>query len=226
MNGRKNGVLSRVMGLVVGSALLGAALGLGGCASVSKDQYDAVLSENNELRQRNSDMTSALQEANTRNAALEQENRDMASSLDRARSGRASEADTGFEGIAGVRSSRGAGGEVVLEIAGEVLFDSGSITVKSSARQALDRVAGVIRSRYNANLIRVEGYTDTDPIKKSSWKTNERLSAERAMAVETYLVSKGVNNDRIYSAAFGPARQKNTKKDSRRVEIVILAAAN
>jgi chemotaxis protein MotB len=223
MNRAKNGLCGR-LGWLASAAVLAAMLG--GCASGGKAQYNAVLNENNELRQRNADLTSALQEANTRNAALEQENRDMAGSLDKARSGgaRASGA-TGFEGISGVNASRGAGGDIVLEIAGEVLFDSGSVTLKSSAKQSLDKVASVIRSKYPGNMIRVEGYTDNDPIKKSSWKTNERLSAERALAVETHLVSKGLSNDQLYSAAFGPARPKATKKDSRRVEIVILAAA-
>jgi chemotaxis protein MotB len=219
---RRNGVLSRV---VVLAAVVTAALGLGGCSS-GKAQHNAVLNENNELRQRNADLTSALGEANTRNAALEQENRDMASSLDRARGGRTGSGNTGFEGIPGVNASYGSGGEVILEIAGEVLFDSGSVTLKSSSKQSLARVASVIQSRYPGNLIRVEGYTDSDPIRKSNWKTNERLSAERALAVETHLVSKGLSNDQLYSAAFGPARAKPTKKDSRRVEIVILAAAN
>ncbi|MCC6661092.1 MAG: OmpA family protein [Phycisphaerales bacterium] len=216
----RNGVLRRVVCVM---AL--AAMGLGGCSG-KKAQFSAVMSENNELRQRNSDLTTALQEANTRNASLEQENRDMASNLDRRGGGGGGRAgDTGFEGISGVNASRGAGGEVVLEIAGEVLFDSGSVSLKSSAKSSLSKVANVIQSRYPSNMIRVEGYTDSDPIRKSNWKTNERLSAERALAVENYLVTKGLSNDQLYSAAFGPARPKPSKKDSRRVEIVILAAA-
>ena len=111
-----------------------------------------------------------------------------------------------------------------MDIAGDVLFDSGSVTLKASAKKSLDSVAGVLNSTYGSHNIRVEGYTDTDPITKSGWKPNERLSAERAMAVEAYLVSKGVSNGRVYSAAFGPANAKNSKKDSRRVEIVILGS--
>ena len=42
------------------------------------------------------------------------------------------------------------------------------------------------------------------------------------MAVEAYLVSRGLANDRVYSAAFGPSNPKGNKKDSRRVEIVIV----
>jgi flagellar motor protein MotB len=105
-----------------------------------------------------------------------------------------------------------------------VLFDSGKVDLKSSARRSLDRVASVIQSKYPGQQIRIEGYTDSDPIRKSKWRSNEHLSAERALAVEKYLVGKGVDNDRVYSAAFGPANARATKKDSRRVEIVILGS--
>jgi len=131
---------------------------------------------------------------------------------------------TGFEGMPGVDARLNAQGEVVVAIAGDVLFDSGSIKLKSSSKQSLDRIAQVLDSRYAGQTVRVEGYTDTDPIRKSKWETNERLSAERALAVEQYLVGRGVDNDRIYAAAFGPAKQRATKKQSRRVEIVILAS--
>lgn len=211
-----NGIGRSVAVRALGVLAMVAGLGLGGCNAVPQEEFDLALQENTELRQRNSQLETALQEANTRNASLEQENRDLASRADQG-------GDTGFEGIGGVNSSRGAGGEVVVDIAGDVLFDSGSVVLKASAKRTLDSVAGVLNSRYASNMIRVEGYTDTDPIKKSKWRSNEQLSAERALAVEQYLVSKGVSNGRVYSAAFGPARPKGSKQASRRVEIVILA---
>jgi outer membrane protein OmpA-like peptidoglycan-associated protein len=115
-------------------------------------------------------------------------------------------------------------GDLVVEVAGDVLFDSGSIVLKSSAKRTLDQVARRISNDYSGNTVRVEGHTDTDPIKKtkSKYQDNEELSAQRALAVERYLVSKGVASRRIYSAAFGPSKPKGTKKASRRVEIVIL----
>lgn len=115
-------------------------------------------------------------------------------------------------------------GDLVVEVAGDVLFDSGSIVLKPSAKRTLDQVARRITSEYSGNIIRVEGYTDSDPIRKqkNKYKDNEELSAHRALAVERYLVSRGVPSSQIYAAAFGPANPKGTKKESRRVEIVIL----
>jgi chemotaxis protein MotB len=206
---------------VLGLALVAGSLG--GCANVSKTEFEMAMNENQELRERLAAEQAALREAELRNASLEQENRDWASSVDRNRTTAKGGQVTGFEDIKGLTSYRTAGGEVVVEIAGDVLFDSGSANVKSSYRKSLDQVVSVIRSQYPNNVIRVEGYTDSDPIRKSNWKTNERLSGERAMSVQDYLVSKGVPKKQIYFAGFGDSRPRNNKQQSRRVEIVILA---
>jgi outer membrane protein OmpA-like peptidoglycan-associated protein len=205
-------------------ALVVGGLSLGGCKNVSKADYDAMLGENTELRDKLTEEQRARQEAETRNASLEQENRDLASRADaagKAGNGKVGGA-TGFES-SGFESYRTAGGEVVVSALGDVLFDSGKATLKPTARKSLDKVASVIQSQYAGHIVRVEGYSDTDPIKKSNWKTNERLSGERALAVEEYLTGRGLSRDQIYYAGFGSARPKGSKKDSRRVEIVILA---
>jgi chemotaxis protein MotB len=216
-------MLARMVKVVALGALMVGGLSLGGCKNVSKSDYDAVMQENTELRDKLTEEQRARQEAETRNASLEQENRDLASRGDTAGKGNGKVGGaTGFEG-SGFDSYRTAGGEVVVSALGDVLFDSGKATLKSTAKKSLDKVASVIQGQYGGHLIRVEGYSDSDPIKKSNWKTNERLSGERAMAVEEYLSSRGLSKDQIYYAGFGSARPKGSKKDSRRVEIVILA---
>ena len=50
----------------------------------------------------------------------------------------------------------------------------------------------------------------------------EKLNSERALAVEDYLASKGLDKDRMYISGYGPAKPRSSKKDSRRVEIVIM----
>lgn len=111
--------------------------------------------------------------------------------------------------------------DVVIEVAGDVLFASGQVTLNASGKKELDKVASTIKNKYSGHDIRVEGYTDTDPIKKSKYPSNEALSMARAEAVERYLVSKGVNNS-ISAVGKGAAKPKSTKAASRRVEIVIL----
>ncbi len=220
------GRIVRTASLLLMTGGLGA--GLIGCNKVNKTDYDAAMAENNELRDRLSTEQKSRQEAETRAASLEQENRDLASRADQSKTagaGGKTGGATGFEG-SGFDSYRTAGGEVVVSAAGDVLFDSGKAVLKSTAKSKLDKVASVIKSQYPGQVIRVEGYTDSDPIKKSGWKTNERLSGERAMAVEEYLTSRGLSKDQIYYAGFGASHARANKKDSRRVEIVILAAKN
>jgi flagellar motor protein MotB len=217
---------------VLGLALIVAGFGLGGCRNVSKGEYDLVIQENTTLRDTLEKEKQARTEAETRNASLEQENRDLMAQMDKAGTGAkfgaapgkggGNPGDFGGEGV--TTSTRGS--DLVVSVAGDVLFDSGSANLKSSAKKTLDKIAGTLKSKYGGQTIRVEGYTDTDPVKKSNWKTNERLSGERAMAVEEYLSSKGVSKNKIYFAGFGADRPKSSKKDSRRVEIVILAGVN
>ena len=203
--------------LALVAGLVGVAISSVGCANNGPRPDDPLVMENQELRRINESLEMALRDAEARYAALDEQNRDLANQL---ATQPAATGDTGFEGLGAGVSRRP--GEVVIDIAGEVLFDSGSVVIKRDAQRVLDSIVGVIRQRYSSNEIRVAGFTDNDPIKKSDWKTNERLSAERAMAVESYLVSKGISNDRVHSAAFGPAKPKGTKRESRRVEIVIL----
>lgn len=73
----------------------------------------------------------------------------------------------------------------------------------------------------------VVGHTDSDPIKKSKWKDNWQLSAERALAVLRYLNSKGISSEKIRAVAAGSSRPVASNKSSsgkaqnRRVEIVV-----
>jgi outer membrane protein OmpA-like peptidoglycan-associated protein len=201
---------------------LGATLLLGGCNNVKKADYKTAVDENSELRSRLDEAQASLTDVNEQNAALTTANQQLADEnrrlADQVAGTRAQNgADDGYN------QALGGGREVVIEMAGDVLFSSGQVTLTTEGKRQLDRVASRLNSEFSGRTIRVEGYTDSDPIRKSGWKTNERLSAERAMAVEEYLVSKGVNKDRIYAAAFGSSQPRGTKSASRRVEIVILA---
>lgn len=114
------------------------------------------------------------------------------------------------------------GPETVITVAGDVLFGPGSATLKPDAKKELDGVVKTIKTQHSARSVRVEGYTDNDPIKKSKWASNEALSQARAEAVRDYLMSKGVSSGRVTAMGMGSAKPKASKKDSRRVEVVIV----
>ena len=195
--------------------------GLGGCKNSAKGDYNTAVQENTELRDRIETLQSSVREANEQTAQaqteanrLASENQRLQSDLSQARSGTSSAQRQ--DAAQPVREQ--------IELAGDTLFAPGSATLRNEAKASLDRIASRLNSEFAGRTIRVEGYTDTDPLNKSraKWESNEHLSAMRALAVENYLVSKGVSNGRIYSAGFGPAAPRSTKAASRRVEIVIL----
>ncbi len=200
---------------------------LSGCKTVSQRDYDAAIDENTQLRERIVGLQENVRLASEGNEAYQQQNAELRAQNQQLQA-QLNEAlarpTTGFEGIDGVDVGMRSGGEIVVGVAGDVLFASGSDQLRKDAKATLDQVARVIKSTYASNEIRVEGYTDSDKLVKTKkkWGTNENLSSARAQAVERYLVGKGIDNDQIYSAAFGPSKPKATKKESRRVEIVIL----
>ena len=220
MNNRGMSVAAWLCGVVVGGGAVS------GCKTVPQSRYDEAVTENSELRDRLAEVQDTLRASEDEKAAALNRNDSLASEVARlqtevaARPTASSVAPSG-SGMQPGMSMRGS--DVVVTVAGDVLFGSGSAILKPDGRRELDRVARLLVAEYSPNLIRVEGHTDSDPIRKSKWKTNERLSAERALVVEEYLVSRGVEADRIYSAGMGSASPKATKAKSRRVEIVILA---
>ena len=127
-----------------------------------------------------------------------------------------------FEGIADVEVSTNAAGELALRLPSDVLFNAGKASLRDAAKRSLREVAAVLQSEYPDRQIRVEGYTDSDPIRKSGWKDNLELSLARAAAVHRYLVGRGIPAERLYAAGYGSENPLQSKAASRRVEIVVV----
>ena len=104
----------------------------------------------------------------------------------------------------------------------DVLFDTGSATLKPGAREKLARIAGVLLA-YPSLHVAVEGHTDN----VGEYAYNQSLSERRAEAVRTYLVEQGIPQPTIEAMGFGEARPvvDNTtpagRQQNRRVELVI-----
>jgi chemotaxis protein MotB len=116
-------------------------------------------------------------------------------------------------------------------IGSDVLFSSGKAALKSSGKTALSKVARDLKGSYSNLPIRVYGFTDNDPIRKSKWKDNLQLSANRSMAVTRYLIGKGIDNERIETIAMGAThfltsnKTRAGKSKNRRVEIFVIKGA-
>ena len=118
-------------------------------------------------------------------------------------------------------------GTITVTLANTILFASGKASLKSATSAELDHILSVLKSKYAGKEIDVVGHTDTDPIKKSEWKDNWELSAQRALSVTRYLIDRGISDDKVRASGCGPARPvaSNTtsagKTRNRRVEIVV-----
>jgi chemotaxis protein MotB len=118
-------------------------------------------------------------------------------------------------------------GTITVTLPNAILFDAGKATLKGSTSKELDHIYSVLKAKYPGRHIEVAGHTDSDPIKKSSWKDNLELSSQRAMAVARYLMQKGVAENKISATGYGEGRPKESnstasgKQKNRRVEIVV-----
>jgi outer membrane protein OmpA-like peptidoglycan-associated protein len=112
---------------------------------------------------------------------------------------------------------------MVITLSGSVLFASGKSELLPSAQQRLTEVAQALKESSPEASIVVEGHTDS----KGSETYNLDLSARRAEAVRSYLVTQGVSEQQIHSQGLGFSRPVADNKsaegraNNRRVEIVV-----
>lgn len=119
--------------------------------------------------------------------------------------------------------------ELRVEMNADVLFDFDKAVLKPQAEATLSQVAALIVSR-GKGPVRIEGHTDS----KGSEAYNQKLSLQRAQAVQDWLTGKrGIDRARLTTAGFGaqkpvaPNTQPNGADDpvgrqrNRRVEVII-----
>ena len=122
----------------------------------------------------------------------------------------------------GVRVSKN-GNNIVLIMPGNITFDTNKANIKSNFKPVLDSVAKVI-NEFDKTKVQVTGYTDNT----GTAAINNKLSAERANSVATYLRLRGVAPARIYASGLGssnPIASNATvagREQNRRVEISLI----
>ena len=123
-------------------------------------------------------------------------------------------------------------GHISVVLPSSVLFNSGQTKLKKTATSSLSKVCRILEKDFPTEIIRIEGHTDSDPIKRTKklYKTNWELSAARAATVLHYLIDNcHLDPTHLYLAGFGEFqpvagnKNKKDKKKNRRVEIVVLA---
>ncbi len=205
-----------------------------GCADKEKQQLAALQTQYNELSAQNTELRNQLSLAET-------DKTELLSQL-QARQSVLAGKDSRIAGLQAKLAEKpqalaatGEGWDVGkyadrVTLASDILFSAGSATLTGKGKSKLDKIAADIKSTYAGMPIRVYGHTDADPIKKTKrlWTDNLDLSANRAMAVARYLMTRNIPAADIESVGKG-ATDPITGNDSRagkaknrRVEIVVI----
>lgn len=114
---------------------------------------------------------------------------------------------------------------VEIQLNSSVLFESASATLKSPAANLLKNIASALKP--HPYFIRVEGFTDSIPIKNEYYCSNWDLSVARSSAVLRILEKNGVDSHRLSAIGYGeqfPIQDNRTpegRSQNRRVSIVI-----
>ncbi len=164
------------------------------------------------------DLAAALQQAD----ALKQENLQLRKDLD--------DTKAKAEKSTGERWTIMPGG-AMTSVSEEVLFELGKAELSAGGRTALNRIVEEIRTRFPDRDIFVVGHTDNVPVKRAETKAkhpdNWHLSADRAINVAQYMISKGIPPKRITVAGCGEFRPRvpnstgANRAKNRRVEIFV-----
>ena len=107
--------------------------------------------------------------------------------------------------------------------AADAFFDFDKSTLKPAGKAKLDDLVGKVKG-INLEVIIAVGHTDS----VGSDAYNQKLSVKRAESVKAYLVSKGIEKNRIYTEGKGesqPVADNKTKEGrakNRRVEIEVV----
>lgn len=124
---------------------------------------------------------------------------------------------------------------MLIQLPGDVLFDSGQDRLKPEGRDILLKIAEVIRGDADLSKrhFQVAGHTDAKPLAGGPFKDNWGLSAMRARSVLVLLTTPtdngggGLDENRWSAAGYGstdPVADNDTdegRKQNRRVELVV-----
>ena len=110
-----------------------------------------------------------------------------------------------------------------VTFAADVLFDFDKSVIKPEGKSKLDDLAAKVRG-INLEVVIAIGHADSI----GSDAYNQKLSVRRAEAVKAYLVSKGIEGNRVYTEGKGekqPVASNKTKEGrakNRRTEIEVI----
>ncbi len=118
-------------------------------------------------------------------------------------------------------------GRMVVVLATDILFGSGSASLSKDGKAAIAEVAQVLASIPNRSF-QVEGHTDNVPISTAQFPSNWELAAFRATNVVKAMMEAGMPKERISAASYADTKPVGVndmaegRALNRRIEITIV----
>ncbi len=118
-------------------------------------------------------------------------------------------------------------GQMVVELATDVLFPSGSAVLSAEGKAAIVEVAQVLTSIPDRRYL-IAGHTDNVPIRTSRYPSNWYLAFDRAHSVLQAMLETGMPTTRISAASNGefrptaPNDSDESRAKNRRIEIIVV----
>lgn len=205
----------------------------------------AMEAEKNELERRLAELTSNLDEERARSARMIADRGALRSEIDSMKQAmqeleerkRQAEARVKqfrdlvarFQALidAGTLDVKIIDGRMVVVLATDILFASGSADLSTAGKDALSQVASILATMTDKHF-QVEGHTDNVPINSQRYPNNWYLAAGRSIGVVEHMVSAGMKPEQLSAASYGethPVAANDTKESrslNRRIEIVIV----
>lgn len=109
-----------------------------------------------------------------------------------------------------------------LELKEKIFFDWDKSTIKKVSHPLLNDVVQALKDNHGFH-VQIEGHTSSEGLAEH----NQELSESRAASVREYLVSHGIQAERLVSKGFGPSQPIDSNKTpagreaNRRVEFVV-----
>ena len=116
-----------------------------------------------------------------------------------------------------------------VEMSSALLFESGDARLSIPAMELLADIAELVKG--STNPIRVEGFTDNQPINNEFYQSNWELSSARASAVVRLFMEEGIDPTRMAAVGYGEFQPVDTndtpegRERNRRVVLMISKTA-
>jgi chemotaxis protein MotB len=181
------------------------------------DEKAALVNDKAKLKGNVEEMKAALSELEARKAVVEARVAEYQSLLQR------------FKKLidAGKLSVKIVDGRMVVALATDVLFSSGSAELSAEGSTAIAEVSAVLATIPDRDF-QVEGHTDNVPIKTEKYPSNWELASARALTVVRTMIGAGMPATRVSAASYGEFKPvaandgADGKKANRRIEIVVV----